>query len=63
MGRQTLVESSYYNIPTNQDGDAEYWAGAHLPPSIQEWNWYTYKRKQNLQQNPPGVKQKLDTGT
>jgi len=27
--RQTLVESSYCHIPTNQDGDAENWADAH----------------------------------
>ena len=34
-GRQTLVESSYCHTPTNQDGDAESWAGAYLPPCIQ----------------------------
>jgi len=32
MERQTLIESSYYHIPTNQIGDAESCTGAYLPP-------------------------------
>ena len=51
MGRQTLVESLYYHIPGMEM--------LNSAPSIQRW----IRENKNLQQNPPGVKQKLDAGT